>query len=203
MREARRASAEERTDVDKTGLRPRQWRRYTVSSWSRKQAGEFAAPNTVSRNKQAQGVQETGMADIRRVTDGFSVSPQLALEDFPQLAAMGFRHVIGNRPDGEGMGQPTSQAVEQAATAAGMTYVHAPFAGQPTAEAVEAVTDSLAAAKGPVIAFCRSGTRSVTAWAYSRAKAGALTPEAIINAAGNAGYDLSPLKDLLRKLAAG
>ncbi len=140
------------------------------------------------------------MADIKRVTDGFSVAPQLALEDFPELAAMGFRHVINNRPDGEGFGQPSSKAAAAAAKAAGLTYVHAPFAGSPPPDAVAAVTAQLADAKGPVIAYCRSGTRSITAWALAQAQSRSLAPEAIIKAAADAGYDLTPMKDLLRNL---
>jgi uncharacterized protein (TIGR01244 family) len=200
MREASRANGEERTWVDKAGLRPRQMKRYRVSSRRPTQAGEFAAPAGVSGNKQALSVWETGMADIKRVTDGFSVAPQLALDDFPELAAMGFRHVINNRPDGEGFGQPSSKAVEAASKAAGLTYVHAPFAGAPPPDAVAAVTAQLAGATGPVIAYCRSGTRSVTAWALAQAKSHGLAPDAIIRAAADAGYDLAPMKDLLRKL---
>ena len=64
------------------------------------------------------------MTDFRRVTDDFSVSPQIDLEDMAAAAAQGFTLVINNRPDGEQPGQPTSAEVEAAAKAAGLDYDH-------------------------------------------------------------------------------
>ena len=51
--------------------------------------------------------------------------------------------------------------------------------------------DALAASGGPVVCFCRSGTRSTTLWALSQA--GQLAPDEIVEAAANAGYDMSHL----------
>ena len=48
------------------------------------------------------------------------------------------------------------------------------------------------AAGGPVLAFCRSGTRSINTWALGEAMAGAPRDE-LIAAAARAGYDLRPL----------
>jgi uncharacterized protein (TIGR01244 family) len=137
------------------------------------------------------------MADIRQVTDQFAVAPQLDLQDFSQLASAGYRHVINNRPDGEADGQPTSAEVEQAAKAAGLTYTFAPFVGQPTADAVKAALN----APGRTIAFCRSGTRSVTAWALAQASQGE-EAQYIIEAVSDAGYNVAPMSNLLRQLGA-
>ena len=137
------------------------------------------------------------MADIRHVTEGFAVAPQLSSVDFAELKALGFRQVINNRPDGEAPGQMTSAEAEAAAKEAGLTYVHAPFVGRPTEEAVAAAANSAA----PTLAFCRSGTRSINAWALAQAQKGGMSPEEIVLAAQNAGYDLSPMKDLLRRLS--
>lgn len=137
------------------------------------------------------------MADIRQVTERFAVAPQIALEDFPALASLGFRHVINNRPDDEAPDQPSSAEAEAAAKSAGLTYVHAPFVGQPTGEAVRAVSQ----AAGKTLAYCRSGTRSVTAWALSQASEGAAA-EDIVDMAEGAGYNLRPMAGLLRQLGA-
>ncbi len=123
--------------------------------------------------------------DVRHVTDGFSVSPQVEPGDFAELARLGFRHVVNNRPDGEGPGQPSSAAAEAAAKAAGLSYVHAPFAGQPPAAAIAALQAQLASATGPVIAYCRSGTRSITAWAILQASSGKMNVETILQSARN------------------
>jgi uncharacterized protein (TIGR01244 family) len=137
------------------------------------------------------------MADIRRVTEQFAVAPQLELDDFAEAAALGFTHIINNRPDGEGPDQPASAEAEAAAKAAGLTYAYAPFVGPPTAEAVKAVIT----AKGKTLAYCRSGTRSVTAWALAQASNSANADE-IIQAAANAGYNLAPMAGLLKQVGA-
>ncbi len=141
------------------------------------------------------------MADIRRVTDDFAVAPQISSGDFASIAGLGYRTVINNRPDGEMPGQLSSAQAEAAATAAGLTYVYAPFAGPPPPQAVEAVTTALNGQAGPVLAYCRSGTRSVTAWALAQASGGKRQPDEIISLAAAAGYDLSPLKMLLQDAA--
>ena len=137
------------------------------------------------------------MADIREVTEHFAVAPQLQPEDFAEVAARGYIYIINNRPDGEEPDQLSSAEAEAAAKAAGLTYVHAPFAGQPTAAAVKAAMQS----RGKTLAYCRSGTRSVTAWAYAEASDGGET-DYIVDAAENAGYNLRPLAALLRQLGA-
>ena len=80
------------------------------------------------------------MADIKQVSQRFAVAPQIALGDIPAISSMGYRHIINNRPDGEEPDQPTSEEIEAAARKEGMTYVHAPFVGPPTAEAVKAAS---------------------------------------------------------------
>jgi sulfide:quinone oxidoreductase len=139
------------------------------------------------------------MTDLRRVTDTFSVAPQLAAEDFAELKALGVKTVIGNRPDGESPHEMQSDEAEAAAAAAGIAYVYAPFQGTPTEEAVEAVMNL---GPGPVVAYCRSGTRSITAWALAQAKSGAMDADSIVRAAEGAGYNLGNLKEFLRSLAA-
>ncbi|HEY7797292.1 MAG TPA: TIGR01244 family sulfur transferase [Hyphomonadaceae bacterium] len=138
------------------------------------------------------------MADVRQVTGTFAVAAQLGIEDLAELKAAGIRHLINNRPDEEAPAGSRGADIRTAAEAAGMSYVHAPFVGPPTPEAIEAA----AKASGPTVAYCRSGTRSITAWALSQAKSGAMGVDAIIEAAGNAGYNLAALKDALRRLAA-
>ena len=131
------------------------------------------------------------------MTDDFSVSPQLELEDFSELARLGFKHVVNNRPDGEAPDQSSSAEAEAAAKASGLTYVHAPFAGAPPSAAIDALRGQLASATGPVIAYCRSGTRSITAWAIGQARSGKMDAVTILQAARIAGYNLDGLKEAL------
>jgi uncharacterized protein (TIGR01244 family) len=130
------------------------------------------------------------MSDFRRVTDSLSVSPQVTEADMARAAAEGFVLVINNRPDGEDPDQPSSATMEAAARAAGLDYLYAPVRGGPTPDQIEAVRAAVEAADGPVLAFCRSGTRSIVTWSIGQALAGE-DRETLVNQGLQAGYDLS------------
>ncbi|MGE3304062.1 MAG: TIGR01244 family sulfur transferase [Hyphomonadaceae bacterium] len=136
------------------------------------------------------------MADIRPVTLDFAVAPQLQAADFTEVAAAGFKTVINNRPERESPGQLSDADARAAAAAAGLDYVAIPFAGMPSPAQVEATRKALAEVKAPVLAYCRSGTRSITVWALSQA--GVRPVEQIVDLARAAGYDLSGLAGALR-----
>ena len=53
----------------------------------------------------------------------------------------------------------------------------------------------------PVLAYCRSGTRSTLLWALAQARSG-MAPEAIAAHAAGAGYDVSPIMLQIDFLAA-
>jgi uncharacterized protein (TIGR01244 family) len=131
------------------------------------------------------------MSEFHRVTERLSVAPQLAPADMAAAAQQGFVRVVCNRPDSEGPGQPSGGAMNAAAQAAGLEFVHIPFAGMPDAATADAVFAAVSEAPGPVLAYCRSGTRSVTAWALGSLRAGDHDREALVALAAGAGYDLS------------
>lgn len=131
------------------------------------------------------------MADFRKVTDDFAVAPQISVADVADAAAQGFRMLINNRPEGESPDQPSGEAIHAAAQAAGMDYVHIPIRGGPSPDQVEAERAALAEAKGPVLAYCRSGTRSIVTWSVGQAISGERSREDLIKLAAAAGYDLS------------
>lgn len=132
------------------------------------------------------------MADFRRVTDRFSVSPQITPDDAREAAAAGVALIISNRPDGEAPDQPTNAAIEAAATAAGVQFLRLPVVGRPTTEQAVQQAEAVASADGPVLAFCRSGTRSITTWALGEAAKGRDRGE-LVRLAAAAGYDLRPV----------
>jgi uncharacterized protein (TIGR01244 family) len=133
------------------------------------------------------------MTDFRKVTDDFSVSPQIELSDVARAKAEGFVLLINNRPDGEAPGQPTSDEFEAAARAAGLGYAHIPVRGGPTPDQVEAEHRLLEETQGPALAWCRSGTRSITLWTIGEAIAGTRSRQELVQLAAGAGYDLSGL----------
>jgi uncharacterized protein (TIGR01244 family) len=143
---------------------------------------------------------EKPVPDIRRVTDDFSVAPQLAPEDMAGLAGR-FALVINNRPDGEETGQPCGEDVAQAARAAGLAYAAIPVTGPPGAPEVEAMRRAVSEASGPVLAYCRTGTRCIVTWALGEALQGRPSGE-LTRLGAEAGYDLAPpLQMLLPRLA--
>jgi len=91
-----------------------------------------------------------------------SVAPQLDPQAMQALADAGFKSVINNRPDFEGgPQQPTSAAMEQAAKAAGLSYAHLPVApGYQSPEEIARFAELIESMPRPIVAFCRSGTRS-------------------------------------------
>ena len=131
------------------------------------------------------------MAEFRPVTDQLSVAGQIDLSDFARAAQLGFKLAINNRPDGEEPGQPTHDQIEAAARAAGLDYVFNPIRGGPNPDQVAAQLEAVEAATGPVLAFCRSGTRSITAWALGQAISGAKSRTELVELGRAAGYDLS------------
>lgn len=138
---------------------------------------------------------------IRQLNDRFAVAPQIAPEDVPAIAAAGYVAIVNNRPDGEEAGQPSGETIRAAAEAAGLSYHAIPItqAGFGPSQ-LDAMTDALSAADGPVLAFCRSGTRSCNLWALAAAKAGR-DPELLVEQGADAGYDLSAIRPTLDALA--
>ena len=130
--------------------------------------------------------------DVKRINDHVSVAPQISPDDLPALKALGFTAIINNRPDGESPGQPSSAAMQAAAEKAGLAYHFIPLGRDGvSAEMVEQETEALEGSAGPVLCFCRSGTRSTTLWALSQA--GKMPAQEIVAAAAHAGYDMSHL----------
>ena len=138
---------------------------------------------------------------LRRITPDVSVAPQIAPEDIAAIKAAGFLAIVNNRPDGEEPGQPSGDAIRVAAEDAGLAYTAIPVTGAGFAHPqLDAMAAALAAAPGPVLAYCRSGTRSCNLWALAEAKAGG-DPAALTDQAGAAGYDLGGIRPLLDSLA--
>lgn len=133
---------------------------------------------------------------VRPLSPQFSVAPQILAREVAEIARLGYRTVINNRPDGEAADQPQARDIEAAAREQGLGYHHQPvISGGLTVEDVHAFRELLAAAETPVLAFCRSGTRCAQLWAL--AQAGNCDPDAVIDAAAQAGYDLRGMREVL------
>ena len=131
---------------------------------------------------------------IRPLSALVSVSGQIEVTDIPEIAAAGFAVLVNHRPDGEETRQPTTEALEHAALAHGLTLIAAPVRGLPEATAVEITARALAdlSEDRQALLFCRSGMRSAAAWAMAERLNGA-SSESLRAAAASAGFDLSQL----------
>ncbi|MEG3163563.1 TIGR01244 family sulfur transferase [Sphingomonas sp. PB2P19] len=138
---------------------------------------------------------------IRTVNESISVAPQITVADVGTIAAAGFKTIVNNRPDDEEPDQPSGAEIQAAAEAAGLAYVAIPVthAGFSHPQ-LDAMAEALGASTGPVLAYCRSGTRSCNLWALAAAKAGR-NPNLLMAQAEDAGYDLSGIRPMLDALA--
>lgn len=139
---------------------------------------------------------------FRKLNDRFYASPQIGLADVAAAQAQGIGLIINNRPEGESDDQLPGSAVAAAAKAAGIGYLAIPVTHAGFSEPqISAMATALSAAEAPILAYCRSGTRSTLLWALARASAGD-DPDALTAAAAEAGYDLTPIRAMLDILAA-
>ncbi|WP_296721346.1 TIGR01244 family sulfur transferase [Erythrobacter sp.] len=142
------------------------------------------------------------MSGFRKLTENVLVSPQLGVGDIAEAAASGITMIVNNRPDGEDPDAPQGAEIAAAAAAAGLNYVEIPIGHSGFSEPqVDAMIAALDQAEGPILAYCRSGTRSTFLWALAEAKEGS-DPEEITRIAARAGYDISPIRALIDMLAA-
>lgn len=133
--------------------------------------------------------------DIRVITPEFSAAPQIDVADVPAIAEAGYKTLICNRPDGEAADQCACGDVAQAAKAAGLAFHVVPFAGAITPDTLAAFDTVMDTAETPILAYCRSGTRSTTIWALSMARS--TDADTLITAAARGGYDLAPMQAML------
>lgn len=139
--------------------------------------------------------------EIHQLTPFLSVSPQITAADVGVAAAKGFKAIICNRPEKESQDQPDIQQIREAAERHGLDWHYQPvISGQITDADVEHFRDLMNRLKGPVLAFCRTGTRCSTLWALSEAPH--LDADAILNTTAAAGYDLSAQRTRIEQLAA-
>ena len=137
--------------------------------------------------------------DSNKITDKVSVAPQIAVNDIETIKAAGFKAIICNRPDGEGADQPNFEEIQKAAREAGLEAAYVPVqSGKVTDKNVEEFGAALKELPRPVLAYCRTGTRSATLWSLHEAVKRPL-PE-ILAATKSAGYDMN---GVARRIANG
>tara|TARA_R110000787_G_scaffold36948_20_gene94182 strand:- start:2091 stop:3764 length:1674 start_codon:yes stop_codon:yes gene_type:complete len=127
--------------------------------------------------------------DIKPLAAGLSVSAQITPTDMQAIKDAGFRAIICNRPDGEGADQPTFDEIAAAAKKAGLEARYLPIVSGKVSDAdADAFDTAMTELPGPILAYCRSGTRSATLWSLAQATKRSLAD--ILAATKAAGYDM-------------
>ncbi|MAM60003.1 MAG: TIGR01244 family phosphatase [Maritimibacter sp.] len=138
--------------------------------------------------------------NIKKLDERLSVTAQPSLEDIGALAEHGFRSIVSNRPRGESEDQPNMQVLKDKAESLGMVWHEIPVKpGEYSQADIEAFAETLQSSPAPILGFCRTGKRVAHLWAYSQAP---LRPVSeLVDVAGAAGYDLTPLRGSLEQQA--
>jgi len=135
----------------------------------------------------------------KKLTDDLYVSAQINPEDLHRLATLGFRSVISNRPDSEAEEQPAFSEISREAHRNGMEVRYIPVTSSKLAEEdVCAFRSALCVLPKPILAYCRTGTRSTFLWALSEAPDRPMSE--IVSRASAAGYDLKNIESRLQSI---
>jgi uncharacterized protein (TIGR01244 family) len=129
---------------------------------------------------------------MKQISDRLHVGPQLTASDIRQAKANGFAAIINNRPDDEETGQPSAARNRAAAESKGLGYSHIPVVpGRISKEQVRAFQKALAEADGPVLAHCKTGTRSAILYVIGEVLDGRMQRNEVTPLGERLGLDLS------------
>jgi uncharacterized protein (TIGR01244 family) len=137
---------------------------------------------------------------LAELEPGLSAAGKLDRGDIEALAQAGIRTIVNNRPDDEDPGQLPAAEARRIAEGHGIHYHHIPVTGPSLSRAdVDAFAAVLATAATPLVAHCRSGTRSALLWALARMRDGA-NPSALVAEAARRGIDIAALPAIAARL---
>ena len=137
--------------------------------------------------------------EIKTINAEISVAPQITPDEVQKLAVQGFRALICNRPDGEAADQPNFSEIEAAAKKAGLEIRNLPVvSGKVSDQDAADFGAAMQELPRPILAYCRTGTRSATLWSLSQANR--MSVADILAATKAAGYDMG---GVVRRIANG
>jgi uncharacterized protein (TIGR01244 family) len=140
------------------------------------------------------------MPPLMELAPGIAAAGALSAADIEALAASGVKTIINNRPDGEDPGQLSADEARRLCAAHGIAYHHIPFVAATLTRAdIDAFDAVLKSAPQPVVAHCRSGTRSTMIWALTRMREGE-NPTSLVALGARNGVDIAALPVLAAKL---
>ena len=137
---------------------------------------------------------------LMELAPGVTAAGALTRDNIEALASAGTKVIVNNRPDGEDPGQLTADEARELCAVRGIAYHHIPFvAATLTTADIDAFAAVLKDAEGPLVAHCRSGTRSTMIWALTRLRDGA-DPAQLVALGARNGVDIAGLPMLAQRL---
>jgi sulfide:quinone oxidoreductase len=135
------------------------------------------------------------MQDYKTITSKFSVAGALVPGDIAKFAEIGFRTIVSNLPDEEVTNGFTSILAKAEADKHGMRYIHMPANGATVTDmdVIDQFANVLADADQPIIAHCKTGTRS--AILYGLVAARTTRPAVVLELLDDIGFDLDFLEE--------
>ncbi len=142
------------------------------------------------------------MTNTTEIAPGLSVAAQIEKTDLAQLSGQGFKTIINNRPDSEGVPIAAADAKAEAERL-GLRYDYLPVTSSTITAADLAAFDRLVKeSPKPIVAHCRSGTRCYLLWATTQVVNGRADAGALVAEAAAKGFDIKALPALAAKLKA-
>ena len=138
------------------------------------------------------------MSNIRYIRPFFAVTGAPRAEDVAAAAALGFKAIVSNLPDGESGLHLSSTAEARLAAEAGLAFRHIPATKSEvfTDRVVQGMDQALRELEGPVLAHCASGLRSALAWAAAAARY--QSADCVLAVLSSAGFDLAAARGQLQ-----
>ncbi len=135
------------------------------------------------------------MQDFKEITQKFSVAGALAPGDIAKFSEMGFKTIVSNLPDEEVKNGFTAALAKAEAKAHGLRYIHMPANGATVTDldVIERFANVLADANQPILAHCKTGTRS--AILYGLVAARTTKPAIVLEQLDKIGFDLDFLEE--------
>ncbi len=141
------------------------------------------------------------MLEITPLTSEFAIAPQIALGDIATIRDRGYRAILNARPDDETGDYVRASEAEKAAHALGLAYAHAPAHNHAMfdPDTIDRFETALVDLPKPVLAHCKSGTRTAILWALVAARHRHVND--VIATLNKAGQDLEFLEQELHDQA--
>lgn len=99
---------------------------------------------------------------LRKIDENTFVSDQITINQLADFSALGIKTIICNRPDYEDPDQTSFSQIKAVADTLGIEVYYIPVSPQNiTDDDVDHMRSALRKCKKPLLAYCRSGSRSI------------------------------------------